>query len=595
MPDFDDTGWQRVDSVLRPKDIDWTGIGWFRLRLRLDPTLEVNSLVCSLHQGGASEVYLDGERTGGWGTVGTSPDSEESFWTFTHFQPLSLTAGREHIVAVRYSNWQRHDRTGSGPGFRFRLGELDTASASRDRRILALSTEASFVAGAATAFSVLHLLLFVFFPRSRANLAYALFTATIAGIYVADSQAMFAAEPAVSIWWLRWLGILGTFLPVFGLLFATLSFRSRIPRYVAALVLMASASAIWIGLQPGVPNLVPVMIFSALVFLDMLRVVVLALLRRSPDVWLMALGLSIYVVIAIAAPFFLLQGYRFAMSIAMIGLITSVSAYLAKGVARTRREAQQHAVEHELLAAENRRQAEELEAARALQLSLLPAERPDLNGFDIAFEMRTATEVGGDYYDYKAASGGRLVIALGDATGHGLDAGLMVVAAKSLFQSGEDDLPPGQLLSRLSLGVRRLGLRRMRMSMLVIQIAGSRIRCAAAGMPPPLCYCAATGSVEEMEVSGPPLGALVGFAYGEHERALAPGDTALLLTDGLPELADAAGELLGYNRTRKMFAEAVANATSAQQIVGNLFAAGERFAAGRALGDDMTLAVLRVL
>ncbi|MBL8208987.1 MAG: SpoIIE family protein phosphatase, partial [Blastocatellia bacterium] len=85
--------------------------------------------------------------------------------------------------------------------------------------------------------------------------------------------------------------------------------------------------------------------------------------------------------------------------------------------------------------AENEQRAKELEEARQLQLSMLPKKLPQLPGLEIAAYMKTATEVGGDYYDFHLADDGTLTVAVGDATGHGLKAGTVVTAMKSLFRT----------------------------------------------------------------------------------------------------------------------------------------------------------------
>ncbi len=88
-----------------------------------------------------------------------------------------------------------------------------------------------------------------------------------------------------------------------------------------------------------------------------------------------------------------------------------------------------------ILEAENERKTKELEEARELQLSMLPKELPQLAHLDIAVYMQTATEVGGDYYDFHVGLDGTLTVVIGDATGHGMKAGTMVTTAKSLFNS----------------------------------------------------------------------------------------------------------------------------------------------------------------
>ena len=80
-----------------------------------------------------------------------------------------------------------------------------------------------------------------------------------------------------------------------------------------------------------------------------------------------------------------------------------------------------------------------MEEARELQLSMLPKKVPDVPNLDIAVYMKTATEVGGDYYDFSTKEDGSLNIAIGDATGHGMKAGTLVTMMKSLFTANSID------------------------------------------------------------------------------------------------------------------------------------------------------------
>ena len=84
---------------------------------------------------------------------------------------------------------------------------------------------------------------------------------------------------------------------------------------------------------------------------------------------------------------------------------------------------------------DNQRKDKELAEAREFQLKMIAKEIPDYDGMNIKAYMRTSTEVGGDYYDYRIAADNRLTLVLGDATGHGMQAGTLVTATKSLFQS----------------------------------------------------------------------------------------------------------------------------------------------------------------
>jgi serine phosphatase RsbU (regulator of sigma subunit) len=245
-----------------------------------------------------------------------------------------------------------------------------------------------------------------------------------------------------------------------------------------------------------------------------------------------------------------------------------------------------------LLEAEHARQCEELEAARRFQLSLLPRELPRRDDLGLAVHVRTATEVGGDYYDFLEGADGTLTVAIGDATGHGAAAGTMVTVVKGLFMARAGETAPREFLIHANGVLRRMQLGRMAMALAIVQIRGRRLRVSSAGMPPLLVRRAATGDVEEVCLHGTPLGSLAEAVYAEREIELAPGDTVLLMTDGFPELLSCQEEPLGYARAAELFAAEAGREPAA--LVAGLAAAGEAWGAGRPPGDDLTFVALRV-
>jgi serine phosphatase RsbU (regulator of sigma subunit) len=255
------------------------------------------------------------------------------------------------------------------------------------------------------------------------------------------------------------------------------------------------------------------------------------------------------------------------------------------------RRRQESEIEQRLLKTEYERKTEELEEARQFQLSLLPKTLPSHSGFEVAVSMKTATEVGGDYYDFFLAEDGALTAAIGDATGHGATAGTMVTAIKSLFSaySGGPDL--SGFLTEAARAVRRMDLGRMAMALSLIRLQGGALTVSAAGMPPVLVYRRATGRVEEIALPGMPLGGLA-FEYRQMGMEVASGDTILLMTDGLPELTDAQGEPLGYARVRSAF-EALGEKVPEEVIAGLTETAGA-WAGSQAPKDDITFVVIRV-
>lgn len=244
------------------------------------------------------------------------------------------------------------------------------------------------------------------------------------------------------------------------------------------------------------------------------------------------------------------------------------------------------------LEADNERKTKELEEARQLQLSMIPHERPSLPRLDIAWHMATATEVGGDYYDYSLAEDGMLTITLGDATGHGMASGVVVTATKTLFQSLGHQADMVDTFTAMSRNLKSMNLRRIGMAMNMVKIKDRTMLVSSAGIPPILLYRAATGKVKEILLEGMPLGYSARAQYQQREYELQPGDVVLMMSDGLPERVNSTGDELGYLRVEALFAE-IADKTP-DDIVQRLVQGGEEWADGQPQDDDVTLVVLKV-
>lgn len=256
------------------------------------------------------------------------------------------------------------------------------------------------------------------------------------------------------------------------------------------------------------------------------------------------------------------------------------------------RRTKEHEIARRLLEAENSRRGEELEAARRFQLSLLPKRLPEHPELAIGVFMKTATEVGGDYYDFHLSPAGVLTLAVGDATGHGASAGTMVTVIKSLFVSDAADCELPEFLERAARSIRRMELGRMAMALTLARYRQGRLTISAAGMPPVLLRRATSGRVEELAVEGVPLGAMSDYAYRQRSVDLAPGDICLLMSDGFPELTNDEGEPLGYAKVREVFGQAAAG--EPEELIARLAATAEAFSPGSTPSDDITFVALQV-
>ncbi|HVR30021.1 MAG TPA: SpoIIE family protein phosphatase [Thermoanaerobaculia bacterium] len=459
-----------------------------------------------------------------------------------------------------------------------------------------------FFVGCAAAFAFLHLTLFCFHREDRGNL------------YLSAAAAGFAAAIALPDGLLSLAAILAMILAF--VRFAYWFTYERAPARLFALWLAAAPAAL--ALAAFTQSALPFWAFVAASLIELLRTMRRGPVRRHPGDWLVAAGFGA-IFLAAAAEMVIDLGRAFWAGIeidiypyGMLVLFAAMSIYLSWRFATTHRElavrlreveelsartleqerdARARELERRVLEVDHRRKTEELEGARRLQLSLLPAAPPDLPDVEVAFAMRTATEVGGDYYDYRSENGS-LTLGVGDATGHGVDAGILVATVKGLFHTThlEHGLRPA--MERVHEGVAGLGLKRHHMSLALLRYSAGTVRFAAAGMPPLLVHRVATGEVEEILLEAPPLGVTYDRPYPEVRSQVQAGDTLLLTTDGLPERRNHLDELFGYEQLRTAFAACVGRGVA--EIPECLFAAGDLWSDGSAQTDDMTVAVLRV-
>jgi serine phosphatase RsbU (regulator of sigma subunit) len=241
---------------------------------------------------------------------------------------------------------------------------------------------------------------------------------------------------------------------------------------------------------------------------------------------------------------------------------------------------------------EHDRKTKELKEARQLQISMLPKELPKLPNLDIAVYMKTATEVGGDYYDFNVDPDGTLTFAIGDATGHGMKAGIIVSMVKALFSSGESSPDIKTFFNQSSDTLKGIELGRLMMGFMMLKIKSNKLEFANAGMPPIFIYRKGSNSVEEIMINGMPLGAMKNFPYEIKELEIFSGDTILLLSDGLPELKNENNEQYDYVRVKDEFKSAAEK--SPYDIVEHLKTSASGWSNGVEPDDDITFLVIKV-
>jgi len=241
---------------------------------------------------------------------------------------------------------------------------------------------------------------------------------------------------------------------------------------------------------------------------------------------------------------------------------------------------------------EHTRKSRELEAARQIQMSILPTQQPQYPGYDIAMGMQTATEVGGDYYDYALPECGAMILAVGDATGHGAQAGAMVTAMKILFTDHCKYMDMRDFMTRASRTLRQTRLRKLYMAFGMVELYDqNKAKLVGAGLPPALVYRAVSGEVDTIPMKGMPLGSPVDYPYQEYMTDLNRDDVLLVYTDGLPELFNSQGTMMGYDTMASLLREYATMKSAA--IKDALMERARQWSP--VFNDDVTLAVIKRL
>ena len=239
---------------------------------------------------------------------------------------------------------------------------------------------------------------------------------------------------------------------------------------------------------------------------------------------------------------------------------------------------------------------EELQTARALQMSLMPTQSPQIEGFDIAGRCETVNHVGGDFFQY-FQRGDYLAIGLADVTGHAMEAAVPVMMFSGVLKTEmRHDQPLGQLFANLNETLHDSLPKRTFVCFCMgeIDIQHNTVRLANGGCPYPLHYSAQTGQIAELQADAYPLGVRAQSDYLTVEQPLSPGDYLIFCSDGLIEAANADEEIYGFEQTAETIRQACADGLSAEALIDHLVSEIQTFVGDEPQGDDMTCVALRV-
>ena len=247
---------------------------------------------------------------------------------------------------------------------------------------------------------------------------------------------------------------------------------------------------------------------------------------------------------------------------------------------------------HEQEVRERERIEQELQVARRIQQALLPKEVPAPEGWEIAQYYQPAREVGGDFYDFLKLEDGRVSLIIGDVSGKGIPAAVLMASTRSILRAvaQRKGIAPGRVLAEanevLCSDVPPNTF--VTCFFATLDPKSSRLVYANAGHNLPCCH--GEHAARELEARGMPLGLMPQMSYEEKETVLGPGQGVLFYTDGLVEAHNPQGEMFGTPRLRGLLSE---RPEAGRSLSATLMEELKRFTGeGWEQEDDITLLTL---
>src|SRR5215208_934616 len=244
-------------------------------------------------------------------------------------------------------------------------------------------------------------------------------------------------------------------------------------------------------------------------------------------------------------------------------------------------------------AQERERIEQELQVARLIQQTLLPKSAPKIEGYQIATYYQPAREVGGDFYDFFEVGDGHLGLVVGDASGKGMPAALVMASTRSVLRTvaQRGGVAPEEMLAEANEILYPDNPPNMFVTCFygILEPESGRLIYANAGHDLPYVRHG-DGDAVKLRARGMPLGLMPGMSYEQKEIVLRAGEAALLYSDGLVEAHDPRGEMFGFSRLRTLIAEHGEEGSLGNLLLEELYSfTGE----GWEQEDDITLLTLR--
>lgn len=617
----DDSKWKIYSSLFNyeTRPSNWMGIGWFRVNFWVDKALWNKPVAINIEHLGASEVYLNGNLLFKTGVIQDGKlveGRQRRNWSILTFDKL------EHqVLAVRYANYPPdfYNLTGYDPGFSVSIINIGTLLSKGVGTNLGTSSYQIVFTLIPLVLAIIHFLLYIFYRKNRQNLFYSICLMGFAGFAFFILQRNLSEIPEQIIIFNRLSPLFINVAILFGLYTAYSGSYNKFPKrhyiFLTSTLIISLVGVFVSG------RLISVLIYTnfVIVMIEVILTIYKTGTYKDPSSWFSAAGfftLIFFVLYQILVDYMILDGSwanNVVYGYGVLGLIVFMSLSLSYNFSKTHKNleeelitvehlnkktleqerlAKEKEIETRLLEADNNRKTQELTDARNLQLSMLPKEIPDNPYCKVYTYLKTATEVGGDYYDFYLNNKSFTTV-IGDATGHGAKAGTMVAATKSLFNALSDEEDLLAMIKKFTRSLKSMNLHNMFMSFAIVRVYQDKLSIANAGMPPALFYKSKENKVCEIILKSMPLGSFVDFPYEVRDIETNSNDILLLMSDGFMEAMNKENNLIGLESCKEILQKYVNHPL--EEIIQHFQTALDEWLDGKPQDDDVTFLLIKII
>lgn len=242
---------------------------------------------------------------------------------------------------------------------------------------------------------------------------------------------------------------------------------------------------------------------------------------------------------------------------------------------------------------EKKKLEEQMQIAKDVQSSLLPAHPPDIEGYDIADLCIPTFEIGGDYYDYIHLDDSNYAIVIADVSGDGIPAALIMASFRAMLRNQlKLNNDPAEIMNLLNVQIQEVSRKRDFITSFYAKLNYEQhtLSYTNCGHNPPILL-KSDGSIDLLETGDPALNILDAVSFNSNSVSIAPGDQIIFYTDGVIEIFNKDSEEYSVERLQKVILES--QKKSASEIINNIVDTTRNFSSTKLYRDDFTLVVLK--